>query len=477
MERNNQRKTAGEKQSTNNGQHKMRGLMDTTQLLAKYDIPAPRYTSYPTVPYWTDDPTSEQWTAELNKVFSPNPQTGWSLYLHIPFCEALCTFCGCNTFITRNHKNEITYTEAIHQEWRTYLREVPGLQDAPLRQIHLGGGTPTFYAPENLRRLIQPLLEETYIEPQSFEGSIEVGPRSTTREQLQVLRELGFQRLSMGVQDFNPQVQHLVNRIQPYEMTRDLTLLVRELGFESVNYDLIYGLPAQTAESFKATADTTMRLRPDRIALYSFAFVPWIKKAHRLFTEDDLPKAAEKRKLYELARETFLREGYVELGLDHFSLPEDSLNKAHEAGGLHRNFMGYTDQRTDVMIGLGVSSISEAPTCFHQNEKGLNDYKRRALAGEIPTLRGHLLTEEDRRQREQILQFMTQQKVLLHDEAQADDVREYLHELLDDDLVTIEGRQMQLTERGRPFLRNAAMALDYRLRRHKPETRIFSQAV
>ena len=451
--------------------------MNTTQLLAKYDIPAPRYTSYPTVPYWTDNPTSEQWIAELNKVFTSNPQSGWSLYLHIPFCESLCTFCGCNTFITRNHKNETTYTEAIHQEWRSYLSNVPLLKDAPLRQIHLGGGTPTFFSPESLRQLIRPILDEAHIEPALFEGSIEVGPRSTTREQLQVLRELGFQRISMGVQDFNPEVQRLINRIQPYEMTRDLTLMARELGFESVNYDLIYGLPAQTADSFQRTADTTMTLRPDRIALYSFAFVPWIKKAHRLFTEEDLPKGADKRKLYELARETFLREGYVELGLDHFALPEDTLHKAHEEGDLHRNFMGYTDQRTDVMIGLGASSISEAPTCFHQNEKGLNDYKRRVLAGEIPTLRGHLLNEEDRMQREQILQFMTQQEVLLRDDEQAVDVQAYLNELLSDGLVIIEGRHMQLTEQGRPFLRNAAMALDLRLRQHKPETRTFSQSV
>lgn len=451
--------------------------MNTTDLLAKYDVPAPRYTSYPTVPYWTDNPTSDQWLAELNQTFNSNPQTGWSIYIHIPFCEALCTFCGCNTFITRNHKNEATYTAAIHKEWETYLNSVPLLKEAPLRQIHLGGGTPTFFSPESLRLLLRPLLDAAQIEPAWFEGSIEVGPRSTTPEQLQVLRDLGFQRISMGVQDFNPEVQRLVNRIQPYEMTRDLTVLARQMGFQSVNYDLIYGLPAQTEESFRKTAATTIALRPDRIALYSFAFVPWIKKAHRLFTEDDLPKGADKRALYELAREMFLREGYVELGLDHFSLPSDTLYQAYEAGNLHRNFMGYTDQRTEVMIGLGVSSISEAPTCFHQNEKGLNDYKRRALAGEIPTLRGHLLNEEDRLHREQILQFMTQQVVVLHDDAQTADARDYLSELLDDGLITFEGRRMQLTEQGRPFLRNAAMALDMRLRRHKPQTRIFSQAV
>ena len=451
--------------------------MNTTQLLAKYDIPAPRYTSYPTVPYWSDSPTPEQWLAELQKAFQRNPEATWSLYIHIPFCESLCTFCGCNTFITQNHNHEISYTEAIHKEWELYLEALPQLRSAPVRQIHLGGGTPTFYAADSLRRLLRPILDAVQIDPARFEGSIEIGPRLTNRAQLVALREMGFQRLSMGVQDFHPEVQRLVNRIQPYEMTRDLTLLARELGFESVNYDLIYGLPAQTEASFQKTADLTMSLRPDRIALYSFAFVPWIKKAHRLFTEEDLPKGAEKRALYELARETFLQEGYVELGLDHFALPSDSLYEAYEHGRLHRNFMGYTDQRTDVMIGLGVSAISEAPTCFHQNEKGLNDYKAKVLDGRIPTLRGHLLTGEDRLQREQILQFMTQGVVILRDEAQAEDARAYLAEMIDDGLVIIEGRRLALTEAGRPFLRNAAMALDMRLRRHKPETRIFSQAV
>ena len=447
------------------------------ELLAKYDVPAPRYTSYPTVPYWSENPTSQQWVAALKQTFVENPQTAWSMYIHIPFCEALCTFCGCNTFITQNHDNERSYTKAIHQEWESYLAQVPELKTAPIRQIHLGGGTPTFFSGANLKRLLRPILEMVNIDPAKFEGSIEVGPRVTTREHLEALRELGFQRISMGVQDFNPEVQHLINRIQPYEMTRDLTLLAREVGFESVNYDLIYGLPAQTLESFRKTAETTVELLPDRIALYSFAFVPWIKKAHRLFTEDDLPKGADKRALYEIAREIFLEAGYKELGLDHFALPNDNLYQAYQQGELHRNFMGYTDMRTDILLGLGVSSISEAPTCFHQNEKQINEYKKRALAGEIPTLRGHLLDEEDQHHREQILQFMTQQRVSLFDDAQAEDVRSYLAELLKDGLVTIEGTQMAMTERGRPFLRNAAMALDMRLRRNKPDTRVFSQSV
>ncbi len=448
-----------------------------SELLAKYDIPAPRYTSYPTVPYWSEIPTTAQWVAALQQTFSDNPQTAWSLYIHIPFCESLCTFCGCNTFITQNHDNELSYTKAIHQEWESYLAQVPQFKTAPIRQIHLGGGTPTFFTGKNLQRLLRPMMERVNIDPAHFEGSIEVSPRVTNREHLTALRELGFQRISMGVQDFNPEVQHLINRHQSYEETRDLTLMARETGFESVNYDLVYGLPAQTVDSFRKTAETTIELRPDRIALYSFAFVPWIKKAHRLFTEDDLPKGADKRALYETAREIFLAAGYRELGLDHFALPDDNLYLAHEQNELHRNFMGYTDMRTDIMLGLGVSSISEAPTCFHQNDKLISSYKKRALAGEIPTFRGHLLDAEDQQQREQILQFMTRQQVALTDEAQAEDVRSYLAELLADGLVTIEGTHLAMTDRGRPFLRNAAMALDLRLRRHKPDTRVFSQAV
>jgi oxygen-independent coproporphyrinogen III oxidase len=448
-----------------------------TELLAKYDVPAPRYTSYPTVPYWSVNPTTEQWLREAKRTFEQNPRAEWSMYVHIPFCEELCTFCGCNTFITRNHDNELSYTDVLHQEWELYLSHLPELRTAPIRQIHLGGGTPTFFAAENLVRLLRPIMTAVNIDPARFEGSIEVNPRVTNRDHLLALRELGFQRISMGVQDFNPEVQRLVNRIQPYEITRDLTEMSRKLGFESVNYDLIYGLPAQTADSFRETAKTTLTLMPDRIALYSFAFVPWIKKAHRLFTEDDLPKGADKRVLYEIAREIFLNAGYMELGLDHFALPNENLYQAHRQGRLHRNFMGYTDMRTDFLLGLGVSSISEAPTCFHQNDKVISSYNKRVLEGEIPTFRGHLLDEEDRLQREQILQFMTQERVKLHDEAQTADVRDYLAELLNDGLVTIEGLEMAMTERGRPFLRNAAMALDLRLRRNQPDTRVFSQAV
>jgi oxygen-independent coproporphyrinogen-3 oxidase len=303
-----------------------------------------------------------------------------------------------------------------------------------------------------------------------------VHPGHTTREHLETLHELGFTRISIGVQDFDPEVQRIVNRNQPYEVTKTCTDTARELGYTSVNYDLIYGLPKQTVERFGESVEKVIELRPDRIALYSFALVPWIKPAQRSYTDEDIPKAGEKRALYEMAREKLERAGYVEIGMDHFALPHDGMAKAQRQGTLHRNFQGYTETRTSVLLGLGVSAISEAPTCFHQNEKAFPVYERRVLHGEIPTFRGHLLSEEDRALREQILKFMTRFEVGLHDD-QAHDARQFLSSLVADGLVEIQDQKLTLTERGRPFLRNACMFFDYRLRRQQPQAQTFSQAV
>lgn len=442
----------------------------------KYDVPAPRYTSYPTVPYWTDNPTTEQWLSHVGSAFA-DPKMTWSLYLHVPFCETLCTFCGCNTSITKDHGREEPYVKLLHREWETYLEKVPHMRERPLTQFHLGGGSPTFLSAENLRRLIEPMLKSVKTDPKHFEGAIEVDPRRTRRDQLECLREFGFNRVSMGVQDFNPEVQRLVNRKQPREMTEDLVRVSRELGYDSVNFDLIYGLPKQTPESVREMAEITTQMRPDRIALYSFAKVPWIKPAQRLFKDEDLPEGSDKRRLYEIAREILLNAGYLEIGMDHFALPNDSLSVSEREGRLHRNFMGYADRRTDVLLGLGVSAISEAPGCFHQNEKVLPVYERRVLNGEIATLRGHLLSEEDRRRREQILEFMTRWQVELESDDQANDTRTFLKSLIEDGLVLVEGRTLKLTQEGRPFLRNACMALDSRLRAKAPETKVFSSSV
>ncbi len=454
----------------------------SSELFKKYDVPAPRYTSYPTVPYWSDSPTGRQWIDELRRAFDAPAADGrgemsWSMYLHIPYCETLCTFCGCNTSITKDHGREEPYVQLLLKEWGAYLEKVPRLRERPLRQIHLGGGTPTFLSPANLEKLLRPILEDVRVDPAGFEGSIEVDPRRTSRAHLEALRALGFSRVSMGVQDFSPEVQRLVNRIQPLEMTERLTEVARSLGYESVNFDLIYGLPKQTPESVFAMAETTVRLKPDRIALYSFALVPWIKPAQRLFKDEDLPAGEEKRRLYEISRDVLSRGGYVEIGMDHFALPTDALAKSERDRTLHRNFMGYVDFRTEALLGLGVSAISEAPGCFHQNEKALPVYERRVQAGEIPTLRGHLLNDEDRRRREQILALMTRWEVELENDAQAADAREFLAEPIRDGLVEVEGRRLRLTGAGRPFLRNACMALDARLRAKAPDAKVFSQSV
>ena len=447
-----------------------------SELFKKYDVPAPRYTSYPTVPYWSESPTTQQWVSELSKTFAVDATT-WSMYIHIPFCETLCTFCGCNTSITKDHGREEPYLKLLLKEWELYLKAVPDIAKRPLKQIHLGGGTPTFFSPANLKKLLEPILASVTRDPVHFEGSVEVDPRRTTPDHLRALKELGFNRVSMGVQDFNPEVQRLVHRVQPRDITEGLTNEARGMGYTSVNFDLIYGLPKQTRESIREMAEITVELRPDRIALYSFALVPWIKPAQRLFKDEDLPVGEEKRHLYEIAREILMNAGYREIGMDHFALPTDTLSLSEDRGTLHRNFMGYAETRTDVLLGLGVSSISETPGCFHQNEKVLPVYERMLTQDEIPTLRGHLLSEEDRKRREQILEFMTRWEIELESDAQAKDVRDFLSSLIQDGLVKLEGRKMTLTDAGRPFLRNACMALDSRLREKAPQTKVFSSAL
>lgn len=446
-----------------------------TDLFAKYDVPAPRYTSYPTVPFWTDSPTTDRWLTELNQAFADETAT-WSLYFHLPFCESLCTFCACNTVITRDHGRETGYVELLSTEWNLYLDRVPGLAERPLLGVHLGGGTPTFFAKENLERILKPILSRTRIDQNRFEASVEVHPGHTTRDQLIMLHDLGFTRISIGVQDFDPEVQQLVNRRQPYEVTRSVTDMARELGYLSVNYDLIYGLPRQHPERFRETVEKTIDLRPDRIALYSFARVPWIKPAQRSYKDEDLPVAGEKRALYELAREMLAQAGYVEIGMDHFALPSDGMAEAQRKQTLHRNFQGYTETRTTVLLGLGVSAISETPTCFHQNEKAFPVYERRVRQGEIPTLRGHLLSDEDRHLREQILEFMTRFKVGLRPD-QREDAKVFLRPMIEDGLVTVAEDSLQLTEKGTPFLRNACMFFDRRLRSQEQRPQVFSQAL
>ena len=450
--------------------------MSTSELFAKYDVHVPRYTSYPTVPAWHASPTAAQWTASLQQALN-DPSATLSLYIHLPFCESLCTFCGCNTVITRDHGRSKPYIDRVLRELDTYLRMVPALGDRPLSQVHVGGGTPTFASAEELGFLADGIRERlTASGPGLFTGSVEADPRVTGPAQLHALRQRGFTRLSLGVQDFNEETQRLVNRVQSPALVASLVAEARATGYESINFDLIYGLPGQTPASMQRLADDVLRLMPDRLAVYSFARVPWIKPRQRAFTDDQIPAGAEKRALYDAIRQPLLAAGYLELGMDHFARPDDPLALAAASGTLHRNFQGYTEAPTDVLLGLGVSAISESADCYHQNEKVIAVYDRRVDREEIPTHRGHLLSAEDRRRRDQIVAVMTRFAVMLDDE-QAADAPVFLAQLLDDGLVVLDGNLLRVPPAGRAFIRNIAIFFDQYSRASRPASPMYSRSI
>lgn len=444
-------------------------------LFKKYDIPAPRYTSYPTVPAWSDSPETDDWLSSMRASLSSD-QSKWSLYIHIPYCETLCTFCGCNTVITKNHALENPYAKRLLKEFEIYLDKVPDLKRRPLANLHLGGGTPTFLSSNELDVLVGGILSQVQVHPQ-FEGSVEVDPRRTREDQLVQLKKHGFDRVSLGVQDLDPEVQRLINRHQTEAQTLEIVEISRRLGYSSVNFDLIYGLPQQSVASIEKTVKRTIEIRPDRIALYSFALVPWIKPAQRLFKDEDLPMGQEKRDLYEKARSLFLDAGYIEIGMDHFALPTDHLSQSLAKGTLHRNFMGYTDQHTNLLLALGVSGISESEDCYHQNEKVLTVYERKVDQNEIPTFRGHKLSAEDRVQKKLILQLMTTGQVDLSQHHLKDDFKKDLQEMESDGLIQWTDLGFRISESGKPFLRNACLALDLRWKNQNPTGQIFSRSI
>ena len=322
-----------------------------TKLIRKYNVPGPRYTSYPTVPYWSDAGIKPgDWESTLISALAESYDDGISLYIHLPFCESLCTFCGCHKKITKRHEVEAPYIETVLKEWKLYTGFLP--VTPVIKEIHLGGGTPTFFNPGNLKRLLYGIMDEAVVAEQ-VEFSFEGHPNNTTREHLQTLYDLGFRRVSYGVQDYDPRVQFAINRIQPFDNVKRVHEWSKEIGYTSVNHDLVFGLPHQTKESILDTIEKTNKLRPDRIAFYSYAHVPWIKgNGQRGFNDEDLPKDDEKRGLYELGKRMFYENEYVEIGMDHFALKSDGLYEAMQNESLHRNFMGYTAGATKVMIGL-----------------------------------------------------------------------------------------------------------------------------
>ncbi|WP_298473963.1 oxygen-independent coproporphyrinogen III oxidase [uncultured Maribacter sp.] len=450
-------------------------------LVQKYNIPGPRYTSYPTVPYWNMDTFSgKKWEATLAQSFSEsNAKEGISLYIHLPFCESLCTFCGCHKRITKRHEVESPYIKTLLKEWELYINLFS--ERPKIKELHLGGGTPTFFSPENLKMLINGIFMLAE-KAEGYEFSFEGHPNNTTREHLQALYDVGFRRVSYGVQDYNETVQKAIHRVQPFENVKIATEIAREIGYTSVGHDIIFGLPFQSLEHVKETILKTKELRPDRLAFYSYAHVPWIKgNGQRGYKDSDLPSAEEKREQYEEGKKLLKEVGYNEIGMDHFALPSDSLHKSMDAGKLHRNFMGYTASKTQLMIGLGASSISDSWYSFAQNVKSLEEYKQLVENQIIPIYRGHILTQEDEIIRKHILNLMctyqtswSSNKMLFED---IEIVLEKLHEMQLDQLVTITENTLQVTQKGKPFIRNICMAFDVLLHRKSPETRLFSMTI
>ena len=449
-------------------------------LTDKYNVPGPRYTSYPTVPYWNVDRFSTQgWQQRVKDCYGESKDEGISLYIHLPFCESMCTFCGCHKRITKRHEVEGPYIDAVLNEWLLY-RDLLGSRPK-IKELHLGGGTPTFFSPENLSRLIKGIFRFADKAPNA-ELSFEGHPNNTTRAHLETLYALGFRRVCFGVQDYNTKVQLAINRIQPFEKVKTVTEMAREIGYTSIGHDIIYGLPFQTLDDVKNTIVRTNDLRPDRIAFYSYAHVPWIKgNGQRGYREEDLPGAEEKKAQYTIGKKWLTAMGYNDIGMDHFAVGSDRLYDATKKGTLHRNFMGYTPQKTQLMIGLGVSSISDSWSAFAQNVKNIEEYQELVNQGVIPVFRGHLLNEEDKQVRGHILNLMCRFETSWHiDRTPSLDVQriiDRLGELEADGLVTIGSNGIGVTERGKPFIRNIAMAFDLKLQRKQPDTRLFSMTV
>lgn len=448
-------------------------------LIQKYNIPGPRYTSYPTVPCWDQERFSiPLWHKNLNDSFNKiNNSSGISVYIHLPFCESLCTFCACNKHITRNHDVEVKYIGYVLKEWqqiRSRIRQPP-----VIKTLHLGGGTPTFFSPPNIKYLIEEIMASAVM-PAEHDYSFEGHPNNTTQAHLQELVELGFDRVSFGVQDYAREVQLAINRIQPFERVKTITQMARESGFASVTHDLVFGLPFQTRTSMTDTINKTLSLRPDRIAFYSYAHVPWVKgSGQRAYKKSDLPDEQTKLSLYELGKQKLLTAGYVEIGMDHFALPEDRLYKALVEQHLHRNFMGYTESRTDVLIGLGVSAISDCWTAFSQNEKTVREYYARLDKNDSPIHRGHLLSAEDIVIRQHILNLMCGFKTrwLAQDKHCRAEILQNLEEFEKDKLIQCISEGVNVTRKGRKFIRNICMAFDLHLRHDTTNRQLFSMTV
>ncbi len=455
-------------------------MLETT-LIKKYDVPGPRYTSYPTVPYWKNEGFSvDKWKENLLKTFElTNKSDGISIYIHLPYCESLCTFCACHKRITKSHAVEMPYIEAVLKEWHLYVSlfaEKPNIAE-----IHLGGGTPSFFAPKMLQILIEGILDDAVISS-NHEFSFEGHPNNTTFEHLETLYNLGFRRVSFGVQDYDPKVQKAIHRIQPFENVQKVTDFARKIGYTSISHDLVFGLPFQELSSIEDTVQKTLALRPDRIAFYSYAHVPWIKgNGQRGFDENNLPSGEEKRALYEKGRKLLEQNFYHEIGMDHFALPHDSMFISQQEGTLHRNFMGYTTTQSKVLLGLGASSISDSWTAFGQNIKEIEPYMEAVSKGEFPVFKGHVLNQEDLFIRKQILNIICQLETSWEINDWTEEEKEYLYDKLADfeadGLLQLQSLGIKVSSKGKAFVRNICMLFDKYLQANNPKEKLFSRTI
>ncbi|HEY9720674.1 MAG TPA: oxygen-independent coproporphyrinogen III oxidase [Oscillatoriaceae cyanobacterium] len=454
------------------------------ELIAKYNTAGPRYTSYPTAPEWRNELPLDEALGIIDANQRERADTPLSLYVHIPFCHKLCYYCGCNMLVTKQQDLVSQYLDAVIAEIDRMAKRLD-TQRRPVVQIHWGGGTPTYLNSAQIARLFGAIAERFTIAPDA-EISLELHPPVTTFEQLATLRRLGFNRVSMGVQDFDHDVQVAVNRIQPYEQTRDLIAECRRLGFLSVNTDLMYGLPFQTVEKFKATLAKVETLRPDRIALFNYAHVPWLKKHMAMIKEETLPKPDEKLDIFEYAIADLTRQGYRYIGMDHFALPENELATAQADGTLRRNFMGYTTCADSDLYAFGASSISDLDRAYLQNQRNIHDYIRLMDEQELPIVRGMALSDDDRLRREVINRLFC---VLRVDKAEiaarfgidfdATFARELaeLAPLAEDGLVELSDAAITVMPRGQVLLRNIAMPFDAYLAKTPAGERRFSKTV
>lgn len=434
-------------------------------LLEKYRTSAPRYTSYPTAVDWDKesfDPAS--YTERL--AAASTKEDPLSVYVHLPFCAEMCLYCGCNVVITRSEVRVEAYLDRLEKEFQTVAES--GITRRPVRQYHWGGGTPTHLNIEQIQR-VSGWFNKAFHLTEGAEVAIEVDPRVTTAEQIEVLAGLGFNRVSMGVQDFELDVQKAIKRVQSQEQTQAIFDASRANGIASVNMDLIYGLPHQTREGFARTVNTTIEMRPERVALFHYAHVPWLKKHMEALDMDAAPNSATKLEIFVDATERFLEAGYVYLGLDHFALPDDDLALALGEGTLHRNFMGYTTRNSSDMVSLGVSSIGEVDGCFAQNTPVESDYLKLVDERGFATMRGHHLSADDRLRRDVILGLMCNGRLakapierdhgIEFDVTFAQELRA-LEPLAQDGLVELLPDRLQLTSLGQMFMRNVALPFD-----------------